>query len=280
MSSPEITRAAVIGAGTMGAGIAQVFAGAGVAVTLVDVREESLAKGVAGVAAGLARLVAKGKIEQPTVDALLARISTSTDLAASARDADLAIEAVFENLEVKSSLIRQLDAALPGSAIIATNTSSISVTRLCAVAANPARVVGLHFFNPAPVMPLVEVVRGLQTDDATVAAVTALARRCGKTPVEAQDSPGFVGNRILLPMINEAIGVLAEGVASKEAIDEVMKLGMGHPMGPLALGDLIGLDVCLDILEVLHREIGDDRYRPSQWLRRRAMLGMSATTVE
>lgn len=269
----DIRSIAVIGAGAMGSGIAQVFAMAGRRVTLVDVRPEGLEKAISGMTAILNRQVEKGKLDPDLVRGALDRISTSTDLSAAARDADFAIEAVFERLDIKTELIQRLDQALPQSAIVATNTSSISVSRLAAVAARPERVVGMHFFNPAPLMPLVEVVRGLQTSDDTVAAVVALAEASGKSPVVVNDSPGFVGNRILLPMINEAIFTLAEGVADRDAIDQVMKLGMSHPMGPLALADLIGLDVCLDILDVLHRDFGDDKYRPAPLLRTMVAAG-------
>jgi 3-hydroxybutyryl-CoA dehydrogenase len=221
----------------------------------------------------LNRQVEKGKMDANSVSGTLSRIATSTDLESAARDADFAIEAVFERLDVKSDLVRNLDQWLTERAIIATNTSSISVSRLAAVAGNAGRVVGMHFFNPAPLMPLVEVVRGLQTSDETVAAVVALAEAAGKSPVVVNDSPGFVGNRILLPMINEAIFTLAEGVAERDAIDQVMKLGMSHPMGPLALADLIGLDVCLDILEVLHRDFGESKYRPAPLLRTMVAAG-------
>jgi 3-hydroxybutyryl-CoA dehydrogenase len=277
MSSPEmgteIRNVVVVGAGAMGSGIAQVFAMAGMSVTLVDVRPDGLDKAISTMTSILNRQVEKGKMDANSVSGTLSRIATSTDLESAARDADFAIEAVFERLDVKSDLVRNLDQWLPERAIIATNTSSISVSRLAAVAGNPGRVVGMHFFNPAPLMPLVEVVRGLQTSDETVVAVVALAEAAGKSPVVVNDSPGFVGNRILLPMINEAIFTLAEGVAERDAIDQVMKLGMSHPMGPLALADLIGLDVCLDILEVLHRDFGESKYRPAPLLRTMVAAG-------
>jgi 3-hydroxybutyryl-CoA dehydrogenase len=277
MSSPEmgteIRNVVVVGAGAMGSGIAQVFAMAGMSVTLVDVRPDGLDKAISTMTSILNRQVEKGKMDANSVSGTLSRIATSTDLESAARDADFAIEAVFERLDVKSDLVRNLDQWLTERAIIATNTSSISVSRLAAVAGNAGRVVGMHFFNPAPLMPLVEVVRGLQTSDETVAAVVALAEAAGKSPVVVNDSPGFVGNRILLPMINEAIFTLAEGVAERDAIDQVMKLGMSHPMGPLALADLIGLDVCLDILEVLHRDFGESKYRPAPLLRTMVAAG-------
>ncbi len=266
-------RIVVVGAGAMGTGIGQVFAGAGSDVTLVDVRAEGLVQAIESLRTTLNRLVEREKLSSSNATDLLARISTSTELSEAAKTADFAIEAVFERLDIKTELITQLDEHLPEGAIIATNTSSLSVTRLAATSNRPEKVVGMHFFNPAPVMPLVEIVRGLQTSDETTLTVEALARAIGKSPVVIHDAPGFVGNRILLPMINEAIFTLAEGVAGRDAIDQVMKLGMGHPMGPLQLADLIGLDVCLDILEVLHRDLGDDKYRPAPLLRTMCAAG-------
>jgi 3-hydroxybutyryl-CoA dehydrogenase len=257
----------------MGTGIAQVFAAAGKSVTLVDVRPEGLEQAIASLTGILNRQVERGKMTNEVVAALLGRIATYTDPVAAAANADFVIEAIFERLDIKLELIAQLDQALPEHAVVASNTSSLSLTRLAAASSNPERVIGMHFFNPAPLMPLVEVVRGLQTSDQTAAIVTALATEIGKTPVSVNDAPGFVGNRILLPMINEAILALSEGVADRNAIDQVMKLGMGHPMGPLQLADLIGLDVCLDILEVLHHDFGDDRYRPAPLLRQMVAAG-------
>jgi len=268
-----IKRVVVVGAGAMGTGIAQVFSMAGIGVSLVDVRPEGLAHAIASLTSILERQVTKGRMEADVASAVVERIVTSTDLAAAASEADFAIEAVFERLDIKFELIEQLDAALPERAIIATNTSSLSVTSLAAASKRPERVIGMHFFNPAPLMPLVEVVRGLQTSDDTAETVEGLAKQIGKTPVFVNDSPGFAGNRILLPMINESIFALSERVAERDAIDQVMKLGMGHPMGPLQLADLIGLDVCLDILEVLHRDFGDDRYRPAPLLRQMVAAG-------
>jgi 3-hydroxybutyryl-CoA dehydrogenase len=271
--SSSITRIVVVGAGAMGTGIAQVFAAAGKSVTLVDVRPEGLEQAIASLTGILNRQVERGKMTNEVVAALLGRIATYTDPVAAAANADFVIEAIFERLDIKLELIAQLDQALPEHAVVASNTSSLSLTRLAAASSNPERVIGMHFFNPAPLMPLVEVVRGLQTSDQTAAIVTALATEIGKTPVPVNDAPGFVGNRILLPMINEAILALSEGVADRNAIDQVMKLGMGHPMGPLQLADLIGLDVCLDILEVLHHDFGDDRYRPAPLLRQMVAAG-------
>ena len=268
-----INRVVVVGAGAMGTGIAQVFAAAGKTVVLVDVRPEGLESAISSLEKILGRQVERGKMTAESVQSLLDRITTSTDLASVAAEADFAIEAVFERLDIKLDLIQQLDRSLPDKAIIASNTSSLSITRLAAASSDPGRVIGMHFFNPAPLMPLVEVVRGLQTTDETASAVTDLAGELGKTPIGVNDAPGFAGNRILLPMINEAIFALSEGVAERDAIDQVMKLGMGHPMGPLQLADLIGLDVCLDILEVLHRDFGEDRYRPAPLLRKMVAAG-------
>ncbi len=269
----EITRAIVIGSGAMGSGIAQVFAEAGLQVHLIDVNADALARGVATLEKNLERRVAKGVFTADQIAEIRPRIHAATEVSGDATQAGLALEAVFENLDVKTAIIRDLDQKLSGDAIIASNTSSISISRLAAASAKPERVVGMHFFNPAPVMPLVEVVRGIQTSAAATESVALLATTCGKTPIECSDSPGFVGNRILLPMINEAIFTLGEGVANRDGIDRVMKLGMNHPMGPLALADLIGLDVCLDILEVLQRDFGDDKYRPAPLLRRMVAAG-------
>jgi 3-hydroxybutyryl-CoA dehydrogenase len=257
----EIQTVGVVGAGTMGHGIAQVAAQSGCRVTLVDVAPAALARGRAAVEKSLGKLVDKGKIAAADRAAALARLTTAGELAAVAA-ADLVVEAVVERLEVKQQVLAELDRLCPPATILATNTSSISITKLAAATGRPAQVIGMHFMNPVPLMKLVEVIRGLQTDQATYDAVEAAARRMGKTPVEVHDAPGFVSNRVLMPMINEAIFCLHEGVGRAEAIDEVMKLGMNHPMGPLALADLIGLDVCLDILRVLQQGFGDPKYRP------------------
>jgi 3-hydroxybutyryl-CoA dehydrogenase len=258
---PEIRKIGVVGAGTMGHGIAQVAAQSGYDVKLVDVSTEALERGRAAIDESWTKLVDKGKLDAGDRDAAKKRLSVAGDLGALA-DRDLVVEAVVERLEVKREVFGRLDAACAPHAILSSNTSSISITRLAAVTRRPDRVIGMHFMNPVPLMQLVEVIRGLATSDATWQAVDAAARRMGKTPVEVHDSPGFVSNRVLLPMINEAVFCLYEGVGEPAAIDQVMKLGMNHPMGPLALADLIGLDVCLDILRVLHDGFADPKYRP------------------
>jgi 3-hydroxybutyryl-CoA dehydrogenase len=261
---------AVVGAGTMGNGIAHVFAQQGHAVTLIDIAEEPLERAVATIASNLDRQVRKGAIQAEVRDETLGRLSTSSDRAA-VRGAGLVVEAVPEIAELKSEVLRDVAARAP-DAILATNTSSISITALARDVVRPDRVIGMHFMNPVPVMKLVEVIRGLQTSDETTAAVMEMARALGKTPVEVNDFAGFVSNRVLMPMINEAVVCLMEGVAEVEAIDTVMKLGMNHPMGPLALADLIGLDTCLAIMEVLHRDLGD-KYRPCPLLRNYVSAG-------
>lgn len=268
----SIRQAGVVGAGTMGSGIAQVIAVAGFPVTMVDRRQEDLDRGVGAIRKSLGRLLKKETIDQQMFDDTLGRIAVSTDVS-SLGDADLIIEAVFEDFAVKSGLFRSIDATVRKEAILASNTSSISISALAATVSDPSRFVGLHFFNPVPVLPLVEVVKGLQTSSATVDAATAFASRVGKTPVLVQDMPGFAVNRILVPMINEAVFAFSDGVAGREEIDSAMKLGAGHPMGPLTLADLIGLDVCLSIMEVLHRDFGDDKYRPAPLLRRMVASG-------
>jgi len=265
-------KVAVIGAGTMGNGIAQVFAMHGHAVTMVDVSAAALEKGTAAVQASLARMVKKGTVTAAAAAEAVARIGVASTVDA-AGDAALAIEAATENPALKFEIFRQLDAACGPEVILATNTSSISITEIAARTRRPALVIGMHFMNPVPVMALVEVIRGQATSDATTAQVMSLATALGKTPVEVNDYPGFVSNRVLMPMINEAIFCVMEGVATPEAVDTVMKLGMAHPMGPLMLADLIGLDTCLAILEVLHRGLGDDKYRPCPLLRRMVAAG-------
>jgi 3-hydroxybutyryl-CoA dehydrogenase len=267
-----VKHVAVIGAGTMGNGIAQVYATHGTSVVVMDLSADSLARGVETIRGSLARVVKKGSITRAAADAALARITTVTDLSALG-DPDLVVEAATEQPALKFTIFEQLDRACPPATILATNTSSISITEIAARTRRPDRVIGMHFMNPVPVMTLVEVIRGQATSDATTGAVMESARALGKTPVEVNDYPGFVANRVLMPMINEAIFCVMEGVATPEAVDTVMKLGMAHPMGPLALADLIGLDTCLSILEVLHRGLGDDKYRPCPLLRRMVAAG-------
>ncbi|ACZ38637.1 3-hydroxybutyryl-CoA dehydrogenase [Sphaerobacter thermophilus] len=268
----EITRVAVVGAGTMGSGIVQVVARAGIPVTMIDRDQAILDRAFETIAQRLHREVEKGRLTEEEAGVATSLIQTDASVD-SAAEADLVIEAVPEVLDLKADIFRRLDEISPSATILASNTSSISITQLAAITRRPDKVVGMHFFNPVPVMQLVEVIRGLGTSDETHAAVMDLARRLGKTPVTVNDFPGFVSNRVLMPMINEAIFCLMEGVATAEDIDTVMRLGMNHPMGPLALADLIGLDVCLDILEVLHRDLGDDKYRPCPLLRKMVAAG-------
>jgi len=268
----EIRTVGVVGAGQMGNGIAHVAAAGGYAVILVDLEERVLEKARATIQKNLDREVAKGKRAASEKEAAVSRIATSTDLERLAA-ADVAIEAVVEAEGVKRDLFSRLDKICAAPAILASNTSSISITRLAAATRRPDRCIGMHFMNPVPVMELVEVIRGLATSDATAAAVEELARRMGKKPIFCNDYPGFVSNRVLMPMINEAIETLREGVATREAIDGILKLGMNHPMGPLALADFIGLDTCLAILRVLQQGFGDPRYRPSPLLVRMVDAG-------
>jgi 3-hydroxybutyryl-CoA dehydrogenase len=264
-------RIAVVGAGQMGNGIAHVFAQSGFAVTMIDVSTDALARGKSTIEKNLDRQVKKGTIDAAARDAALGRVGTNTDLAA-ASEAVLVVEAATENRDLKFRIFSDLDRLAP-NAILASNTSSISITEIAARTERPEQVIGMHFMNPVPVMQLVEVIRGLATSDETTRRTIELAKSVGKTPVEVNDYPGFVANRILMPMINEAVYCLMEGVGTPEAIDTVMKLGMNHPMGPLALADLIGLDTCVAILEVLQDGLGDPKYRPCPLLRKYVAAG-------
>jgi 3-hydroxybutyryl-CoA dehydrogenase len=268
----EIKNVSVIGAGTMGNGIAQVFAARGFDVTMIDISEDFLARGVAAISKSLDRLVKKEKITGDQKEEILGRISTASDTSA-VSNSQLIVEAIFEDADIKKQLWKELSIAAPDGAILASNTSSISITELGATTDDPKKFIGMHFMNPVPMMKLVEVIRGLETDDETTAAVKAVCEKLGKIAIEVNDYPGFIANRILMPMINEAAYCLMEGVAEREAIDEIMKLGMAHPMGPLTLADLIGLDVCLSIMEVLHSELGDSKYRPCPLMKKKVAAG-------
>lgn len=252
----------IIGAGQMGNGIAHVFAQSGHHVTLIDVAQTSLDKALATIAKNLDRQVAKGTLTEEAKNAALANITTATDLAGGVRDAELVVEAATENVDLKLKIFRDLDASAPANCILATNTSSISITRIAAVTKRPAQVIGMHFMNPVPVMKLVEVIRGYDTSDAVTSTVVELSTAIGKIPVTVNDYAGFVANRILMPMINEAVETLFQGVGGVAEIDSIMKLGMAHPMGPLQLADFIGLDTCLSILRVLHEGLGNPKYAP------------------
>ncbi|MDW8090230.1 MAG: 3-hydroxybutyryl-CoA dehydrogenase [Meiothermus sp.] len=269
----EIAKIGVVGAGQMGSGIAQVAAQAGYQVVLRDLEEGYLERALENIRRSLGKLLEKGRIDPGAHEVALGRIQTTLRLA-DLEDCDLVVEAIVEHEPAKLELFRELDGLVKPGAILASNTSSIPITRLAAVTRRPERFIGMHFMNPVPLMELVEVIRGHLTSDETTQAVLGVARRMGKTPVEVNDYPGFVSNRILLPMINEAIQCVMEGVATPEAIDQVMRLGMNHPMGPLTLADFIGLDTCLAIMEVLHRGLGDDKYRPSPLLRKMVEAGL------
>lgn len=262
----------IIGAGTMGHGIAQVCATSGHQVTLIDIDPEQLEHATSAIEQSVAKLHGKGRLTDEQRDAAAESIATSTEIEA-ASDADFVIEAVVENVDVKKKIFSQLDELTDSDVVLASNTSSISLTELGAATERPDQVIGMHFMNPVPLMKLVEVIRGLDTSDETAKATVTLAEGLGKTPVEAEDYPGFISNRILCPMLNEAAYALMEGVGTKEAIDTVMKLGMNHPMGPLALADLIGLDILLNVMQVLHEGLGDDKYRPCPLLKRMVAAG-------
>ncbi|WP_028400626.1 3-hydroxybutyryl-CoA dehydrogenase [Ectobacillus panaciterrae] len=262
----------VIGAGQMGSGIAQVCAMAGYSVSLQDLKQEQIDKGIGIITKNLSRQVEKGRMTEEEKQAVLDRISPALDLAC-AREADLVIEAAVERMDIKKQIFAQLDEITPSHTILATNTSSLPITEIAAATKRPEQVIGMHFMNPVPVMKLVEIIRGLATTDEVYQTIEDITKKIGKVPVEVNDFPGFISNRILLPMINEAIYALYEGVATKEAIDDVMKLGMNHPMGPLTLADFIGLDTCLYIMEVLHEGLGDSKYRPCPLLRKYVSAG-------
>ena len=266
-----VERIVVIGAGTMGNGIAQTAAVSGYQVTMTDVDKAALERGKAAINKSVEKLASKGVFDESQQKAALA-IATTTDTGVAA-EAQLVIEAATENPDIKLGLFKELDQIAPEGAVLATNTSSISITRIAGATSRPDRIIGMHFFNPVPLMSLLEVIRGLDTSDATRDLVFEVGRKMGKEPVEAKDSPGFVANRLICPMINEAIFALQEGLASAEDIDTIMKLGMSHPIGPLALADLIGLDVVLFIVDVLHRDFGDDKYRPARLLRQMVDAG-------
>jgi len=267
-----IKKVMVIGAGQMGSGIAQVCAQAGYTVILNDLKDEYIERGLAGIKKNLGRAVEKGRLEASAKDETLSRITTSTSLE-DAASVDLVIEAAVENMEVKTDIFRKLDEIAPVHAILATNTSSLPITEIAAATKRPEKVIGMHFMNPVPVMKLVEIIRGLATADEVFQEIEEMTKVLNKVPVEVNDFPGFVANRILMPMINEAIYTLYEGVATKEAIDDVMKLGMNHPMGPLTLADFIGLDTCLYIMETLYEGFGDSKYRPCPLLRKYVKAG-------
>ena len=272
MGMESVRTVAVLGAGTMGNGIAHVFARAGYEVILRDVEQGFLDRGMDTISKNLDREIKKAKLTEAEKPAVIARIKATTDMSAVAR-ADFAVEAVPERLELKLAVLREVDAVLPAGAILASNTSSISVTTLAAATKRSERFIGIHFMNPVPMMSLVEVIRAIQTSDETFATTIALCEKLGKKPVPANDAPGFVSNRVLMPMINEAAFCVMEGVATAESVDAVMKLGMNHPMGPLELADFIGLDVCVDILDVLYKGFGDPKYRACALLRKLVAAG-------
>ena len=262
----------VLGAGTMGAGIVQAFAQKGYEVIVRDIKDEFVEKGIAGINKNLTKLVTKGKITEDDKETILSRISGTTDMNL-AEDCDLVVEAAIENMEIKKQIFAELDRICKKETILASNTSSLSITEVASATNRPDRVIGMHFFNPATIMKLVEIIKGMATSEETFNAVKEVSISIGKDPVEVAEAPGFVVNRILIPMINEAVGILAEDIASAEDIDKSMMLGANHPMGPLALGDLIGLDVCLAVMDVLYKETGDSKYRAHSLLRKYVRAG-------
>ncbi|PWV95229.1 3-hydroxybutyryl-CoA dehydrogenase [Paenibacillus cellulosilyticus] len=268
-----IQNTVVIGAGQMGSGIAQTLLQSGYSVALVDIVDAALERGRSSIESGLTRLVTKGRLTDATREEALRRLTLSTDLPYAVRDSDIVIEAAPEHIATKQATFAKLDASCPSHTILATNTSSLPITSIASVTKRADRVIGMHFMNPVPIMPLVEIIRGLATSDETCEAVRSLTASLGKTAVEVRDFPGFVSNRVLMPMINEAIYAVYEGIATPEAVDTVMKLGMNHPMGPLTLADFIGLDTCLAILETLHEGFGDSKYRPCPLLRQYVQAG-------
>ncbi len=272
MNVDDIKKVTVVGTGTMGNGIAQVFAQCGYDVNMVDIRQDFLDRALAVITKSLDRLLKKEKISEDDKSAALGRLNMSTDLSVAA-DSQLVVEAVTENLDIKLDVFKKLEEICPPETILASNTSSLPITQLAAATKRPAQFIGMHFMNPVPMMKLIELIRGIATSDETFGLIKELSVRLGKTPVEVNDFPGFIANRILMPMINEAIYAHMEGVGTVEAIDEVMKLGMAHPMGPLTLADFIGLDVCLAILEVMHEGLGDPKYRPCPLLKKMVQAG-------
>ncbi len=262
----------VLGAGTMGAGIAQAFAAKGYEVVMRDIKDEFVDRGLSSINKNLSKLVAKEKITEEQKEDILSRLSGTTEIQYAA-DCDLVVEAAVENMQIKKQIFAELDEVCGENTILATNTSSLSITEVASATKRPDKVIGMHFFNPAPVMKLVEVIKGMATSEETFATVKEIAENIGKKPVEVAEAPGFVVNRILIPMINEAFGIMAEGIASAEDIDQSMMLGANHPMGPLALGDLIGLDICLAIMDVLYKETGDTKYRAHSLMRKYVRAG-------